>query len=144
MIEIANLREFQGQLQRLLGALGKFQDTAYQELEQKLKQALKLLAGHASVYPDKPAGSTYRRTKTLGRLWTTAQPQVTVMGHVLDARIGNKTPYGPYVQDPDEQAWMHVGRWQTTHDVAAAHAGEVSHLVAQAGVRVVERIAAVV
>jgi len=144
MIEIANLSEFQGQLKRLLGALEGFQDTAYEELGQRLEQALLLLAGHASVYPQAPPGSRYDRTRTLGRLWTAARPQVAVTGHVMDARIGNNTPYGPYVQDPEAQAWMHAGRWRTTHDVAVAHAGEVSHLVAQAGPVIVQRIASAV
>ena len=30
--------------------------------------------------------------------------------------IGNKVPYGKWVQDPVLQAWMHVGRWKHTDD----------------------------
>lgn len=141
MVEIANLTAFRAQVERLLAELGKFKETSFDELEKKLEQALLLLAGHASVYPPRQVGSRYQRTRTLGRLWTRAHPQVTVGGHVLDARIGNATPYGPYVQDPDQQAWMHAGRWQTTDQVVGAHMGEVEHLVAQAGGEIVSRIA---
>ena len=80
---------------------------------------------------------------TLGRLWTAATPQVTVGGHVLDARISNATPYGPYVQDPERQAAQHRGRWKTTDEIVREHVGEVGPLLAQAGYRIVERVAEV-
>jgi hypothetical protein len=107
-------------------------------------QALMLLATYAADYPPQPPNSSYRRTGTLGRLWTAATPTVTVRGHVLDARIENATPYGPQVQDPDAQRPVHRGRWQTTEDVVAQHMDEVEHLTAQAGVEIVERIAGAV
>jgi hypothetical protein len=145
MIEIVNLEEFQRQVEALRAAIRKeFPDGLMAEMEKRLAQALHLLAGHAAVYPQQPAGSRYARTRTLGRLWTTAHPQITVRGHVIDARIGNATPYGPYVQDPEGQAWMHRGRWQTTDDVVQAHVGEVEGLIADVGLEVVERIAGAV
>ena len=64
-------------------------------------------------YPPEPPESTYTRTMKLYDKWTKA-----VTMSPLQAIVGNAIAYGPYVQDPDKQAWMHRGRWQTTKDVA--------------------------
>jgi hypothetical protein len=143
VIEIVNLAQFQRQLERLQAALQREADgAALETVGQSVHTALLLLATYAAEYPPAPQNSAYRRTGTLGRLWTTATPQVTVQGHVFEARISNATPYGPRVQDPEAQIAVHRGRWQTTEEVVQAHADEVDALVAQAGLTIVERVAA--
>lgn len=145
MIEFSNAREFLVKLRRLRKALKEeMRGGAQKELGQVVTKALRLMASRASRYPQQPPESAYRRTKTLGRLWTQAMPQITIGGNVIDARLQNRTPYGPYVQDPDAQAWMHRGRWQTTDDVQEETRPEVEMLLQQAGLRMVKRIAAAV
>ena len=67
-----------------------------------------------ATYPPERPNSSYVRTNTLGRNWTHEE---FVSLYEISTVLGNVTPYGPYVQDPNEQAWMHVGHWQTTADV---------------------------
>lgn len=90
---------------------------AADELGKAMDRALLLLQGDMADYPPPPPGSTYRRTGTLGRRWTSARREVEITGGMLQGRVGNNTPYGPYVQDPAQQAQVHRGRWQTTADV---------------------------
>ena len=73
-------------------------------------------------YPSPPAGSTYRRTGTLGRRWTT---DVNVTAHGIRGAVGNNTPYAPWVQAEAFQAWMHRGRWQTDRDVLDDNEGAI-------------------
>lgn len=139
---IDGLEEFRAKVERIRAALeAEFPGGAMGELETVTTQALMLLATYAAEYPPAPADSSYRRTGTLGRLWMAATPHVTVSGHVLDARIANATPYGPYVQDPERQAAQHRGRWKTTDQVVEEHAEEIAPLLAQAGYRIVQRVA---
>ena len=104
-------------------------------------QALIMLAGDASQYPDPPPGSTYRRTGTLGRLWHQSRPVVKVRKHSMRGTIGNATPYGPYVQDPDLQASVHRGRWRTTQDVIDERRQDVLNMFERANVSVVNEVA---
>jgi len=141
---ITGLEKFKEEVERVIAALeAEAAGGAMSELQVVATQALMLLGTYAAEYPAAPADSGYRRTGTLGRLWTAATPQVTVGGHVLDARISNVTPYGPYVQDPERQAAQHRGRWKTTDEIVREHVGEVGPLLAQAGYRIVERVAEV-
>jgi len=55
----------------------------------------------------------YRRTRTLGRKWTT---KVEFISGGVVGTIGNATPYGPYVQSRADQAQVHAGRWGTAED----------------------------
>lgn len=76
------------------------------------------IQGEMATYPAPPPTSTYVRTGTLGRAWTTT-------GSRLSYTVGNNTVYAPYVQDADRQAWMHVGRWQTAQEVVEKHTAEI-------------------
>lgn len=67
-------------------------------------------------YPSQPPGTRYRRTGTLGRTWTSAQPTWRVSASGFDGRIGNSTPYAPFVQG-ERQARVHQGRWGTVQDI---------------------------
>ncbi len=55
----------------------------------------------------------YRRTGTLGRLWTSAKPKIDIGKKEFYGEIGNATPYGQFVQDENFQALYHQGNWQT-------------------------------
>jgi hypothetical protein len=110
-------------------------------LEDAAHRILLLFGSYAAEYPPAPSGSAYGRTFTLGRLWTAARPRITITGHLLDARLSNATPYGPYVQDPDEQAEVHKGRWDTTDEIVSDHQAEVAPLMEKAGLKMVEDIA---
>lgn len=90
-----------------------------------MTQSLALLVDDIATYPPEPANSSYTRTLDLGRFWTSAQYEIGATTGGITGVIGNavrsrKTgrAYGPYVQDADEQAWMHRGRWRTDQDVA--------------------------
>ncbi len=95
-----------------------------------LREALKLAAqkwllrrqAELARYPAPPANSSYRRTGTLGRTWTSAKPSYAgTNGTTFQAKVGNATPYGPYVQgDPKKkpgQAKIHQGRWSNVPQV---------------------------
>jgi hypothetical protein len=66
-------------------------------------------------YPPVPPRSKYQRTGTLGRGWLHR-----VEGAQGIVRLENVTPYAPWVQGY-QQAWMHVGRWETVEQVMARY-----------------------
>ncbi len=70
--------------------------------------------GGMKVYPPAPPASTYVRTGTLGRRWTTKP--IREAGAV-GREVGNNTDYGPFVQSDELQATVHRGRWQTDAQV---------------------------
>ena len=79
-----------------------------------VRSVARLISDLAS-YPPAPPTSRYRRTGTLGRRWTS---ETRVTSDSLRGEIGNNTSYGPFVQSSEDQAHMHVGRWQTDQQVA--------------------------
>lgn len=79
-----------------------------------MQRAVLRLQRDMADYPPQRPGSSYVRTGTLGRRWTT---QVTRSGDGLQGKIGNNTVYGPFVQSQRFQASVHRGRWQTDEDV---------------------------
>jgi hypothetical protein len=136
------MEKFRKDLAALQMRLAEMPEIAEGRVGDAMEAGLLHLAGAAADYPPAPAESTYRRTGTLGRLWTQARPVVAgVQGALVQGRIGNRTPYGPYVQDPAQQAWFHRGRWQTTEDVVRDEAGAVEQLLAQAGAEIVRDLA---
>jgi len=144
MLDPSGLEEFSDDARRLSAALARYGEFARQEIGGKMRQALLLLAGRAAVYPSPPGGSTYRRMGTLGRLWRGGRPVVNFGGGgaSVEGTISNATPYGPFVQSPAEQAYMHRGRWQTTEDVIRDSVGDVDALVSEAVDAILARIAA--
>ena len=124
--------------EELMQAFRDFPEIAQGEVEVALDKALLLLQGAMADYPAQAGDTAYRRTGTLGRLWTAAQREVYEAGHhVWEGRIGNATPYGPYVQDPDRQAPWHAQRWKTTADVVKENEQAIAALLAQAGGNIV-------
>jgi len=88
-------------------------------LRKPMDRALFRLAEKMSVYPPPPPGSTYRRTGTYGRRWTTASREIrTATATRIEGRIGNNTVYGPVVGSKQFQAKIHKDRWGTDESVA--------------------------
>lgn len=99
-------------IDKLQAKLGKVM--AAQTLRPPMQRSVYRLQRYMGRYPAQPASSTYRRTGTLGRRWTT---EVTKgAGGGLIGKIGNNTTYGPWVQSSRFQARVHRGRWQTDED----------------------------
>lgn len=88
-------------------------------LRKPMDRALFKLANVMSVYPPPPPGSTYRRTGTYGRRWTTATREIaTSTAKRIEGRIGNNTSYGPRVGSKQFQAPVHRDRWTTDEEAA--------------------------
>jgi hypothetical protein len=104
-IEIRGIDE----LQRKLG-----QVASTEVLRRGMQKVVYRVQGRMADYPPPPASSTYRRTGTLGRKWTT---DVAVTGDGVQGKVGNNTGYGPWVQSDMFQARVHKGRWQTDRQV---------------------------
>lgn len=91
-----------------------------------LTDASVLVLRHIRTYPAQRAGSSYIRTGALGKSWSRRPPQGT--GLDMFAVVGSDpgvAPYNIYVQHPELQAAVHVGRWQTTEDVVRRDTAEV-------------------
>lgn len=139
----ADWEGFQEDLQQLVAALGDFPQIAAGDVRLGIEKALLLLQGRAAEYPPAPQGSSYRRTGTLGRLWTGATRVVELgeSGAFVQGRVGNATPYGPYVQDPGDQAEIHKGRWKTTDEIVADADDEIEMILSNAGAAIVQHLA---
>lgn len=96
------------------------------------------IAGDAANYPPPPDGSTYVRTFTLRDGWLDAQPSFDMSGDTLMAVLTNPTPYGGYVQGPDDQAWMHEGRWRTTDAIMDSWEGRVAQAIEDGLIRLLD------
>jgi len=134
---------FEGDLQQLLDALGAFPDIAQSRVSGAIEKGLLLLQGRMAVYPPAPMGSTYRRTGTLGRTWTSAARVVEMeSGAFVSGRVGNATPYGPWVQHPEDQTAVHKAHgWKTTADVLAESENDIAEILVEAGGSIVQDLA---
>jgi hypothetical protein len=141
-VDPASLAAFQAAIGQLERDLANFPEIAGGEVKPALEKALMVLQGEAADYPPAPPSRRYRRTGTLGRLWASGARVVEGSGINLVGRVGNRAPYGPYVQDPDRQAAWHRGRWRTTDQVKEDGAPAVGEVLGQAGVRIVEKLGA--
>jgi hypothetical protein len=139
----ADWEGFQEELQQLTEALAEFPRIAAGDVRGGVEKALLLLQGRAAEYPPAPVGSGYRRTGTLGRLWAGATRVVELgeSGAFVQGRVGNATPYSPYVQGPDDQAQVHKGRWQTTDQIVDAAGDEIGLILEDAGASIVRHLA---
>ncbi|MCI0726433.1 MAG: hypothetical protein L0332_06880 [Chloroflexi bacterium] len=99
-----------------------FLEPAFNRIGARLTSALRR-------YPPAPAGSTYRRTNTLGRRWTFSVKR-SLFG--IKLLVGNNTQHGPWVQSADQQARVHQGRWQTDAQVLEQNAEAVLDEVQEA------------
>lgn len=83
-------------------------------LSAPMQRAVLRLQRDMADYPPQRPGSSYVRTGTLGRRWTT---KVERQSDGLTGRVGNNTVYGPFVQSSRFQAAVHRGRWQTDEQI---------------------------
>lgn len=83
-------------------------------LRRAMVRSVERLRNRMADYPPQRSGSSYRRTGTLGRRWTT---RVEALSAGVRGRVGNNTRYGPFVQSSAFQASVHRGRWQTDQQV---------------------------
>lgn len=81
---------------------------------QTMDKAVKYVHSQVPPYPPEPPNSTYTRRLLLGKSITT---EVRGIGAETVGIIGTKIEYAPWVISEDQQAWMHVGRWWTLHQV---------------------------
>jgi len=145
VIEGEGLEQFQADLAEFMARLEDFPEIAAGQVELAIEQALMVLQGDAADYPAAPADSWYRRTGTLGRLWVAGQRVVEAApgnsAAFVMGRVGNATPYGPYVMDPQTQMPAHKGRWRTTTQVVTDNQEAINTLLAQAGAGIVAELA---
>ena len=83
-------------------------------------QSRRLLIDALSQYPEERSGQKYVRTNALKRGWQRASP----LDQGGSFQLVNATPYAGLVQG-NNQAWMHVGRWQKASDIAHEHEEEI-------------------
>lgn len=106
----------------LIAALQREPELARPILEQTTRAALLDFLDPLTDYPAAIPSSRYRRTGDLGRLWTTAQPEIHVQSTGFEGALGNARPGAEYVQGED-QASIHAGRWPTVRQVAEERQG---------------------
>lgn len=71
----------------------------------------------------------YRRTRTLGRRWTT---KVEFINGGVVGTVGNVTPYAPLVQGRETQAGIHYMHWQTAEDTLEAMQQDIFNTLSEA------------
>ena len=85
-----------------------------------MNQAVQHLHRRIAKYPKKPSHSTYRRTGTLGRKWTTK-----VENNGRRGEVGNNVNYAIYVQGPKRRHFHKATGWKTIAEVAEQEQGAV-------------------
>jgi len=122
----------------LIRALNEYPSIAEPDLRTATEQAYAGLVDPLATYPSQ-APTNYVRSGNLGRAWSSAIPELVFQRSTFSGRLGNAMPYGPYVQG-DEQAYMHVGRWQTVREIVRVREPNIQRAYEAAG----ERIAAAI
>lgn len=79
-------------------------------LRPPMQRAVFRLQRDMANYPPARPSSTYIRTGTYGRRWTTA---INESNRGLAGKVGNNTVYGPFVGSEQFQAPVHRNRWLT-------------------------------
>jgi len=92
----------------LIQKLGKVEGTKH--LRQPMQRAVYRLQGRMAQYPAQRTNSSYRRTGTLGRKWTS---KIEQGNGIIRGKVGNNASYAPLVQSYQFQARIHRGLWQT-------------------------------
>ena len=88
-----------------------------------------LIQNQMANYPPAIAGSSYRRTGTLGRRWTMVVNQYPGM---IATEVGNNTKYAPWVQSDQFQAKVHAGRWKTDVQVLRDNTSSILRILESA------------
>ncbi len=110
-IEIQGMKELERKLKHL-------PDKLNQLTHKTMETSLQLLQQNTPEYPPAPPESKYIRTGTLGRSLGGAGGKPTVYsikgsGANVVGTFGTNLSYAKYVIDPENQAYMHKGRWWT-------------------------------
>jgi hypothetical protein len=113
LVDIQHLPEVQAAIQR-------FGNGIQPALRTVSGQARRILIDALSVYPAERPGQKYVRTKALERGWQRAVPIDQGRGF----QLVNAVAHASLVQG-DDQAWMHVGRWQKASEIAHEHEEEI-------------------
>lgn len=80
-------------------------------LEAPMQRSVFRLQARMAQYPAQRPNSTYRRTGTLGRRWTS---KIERSVNELRGKVGNNTIYAPFVQSARLQAAIHQSLWINT------------------------------
>ena len=119
-------------LEELQGKLSKFTPEMHKAMNITMERSLVALQDAIPPYPPKPVTSKYRRTGTLGKsigrdgkAVGTGIYEITGAGGNIQGRFGTNLVYAKYVIDPEQQAYMHKGRWWTMAKLAKDARGEV-------------------
>lgn len=152
------------EVQGLEEAIRRFGDTGLVRsvLKDAMHKAVYFLHERLAKYPPPPAGFhvefvserqrryffwalrtgeivvPYRRTGTLGRLWTT---KVEGQGADLVGTVGNAVPYARYVMGEGMQAAVHQGRWPTAESVARESTPQIVGYFSEAMEEIARRLA---
>jgi hypothetical protein len=151
-IEIEGLERLQGKLQTLES--GRY-------LKSVLQAAALDIKGYMAWYPPSTAANSpfarrwyergygprwyrkdgsingYQTSEMLDRKWAAARPRVSAKK--LEAKVGVKVSYAPYVQSEEKQAWFHRARgWRTDEDAVEQRGPHVIRLVQRAVRRILE------
>jgi hypothetical protein len=103
---------------RALALLSRAPDAISIAMRGAMEDGTTYVLARIKRYPAQRAGSTYRRTNTLGRSWSR---RIEGSGTTLRGVVGSNgamAPYNRVVQDRERQARVHRGRWHTIQDVA--------------------------
>jgi hypothetical protein len=106
-------------LEKVVQKMAQFPAKLKIQMKRNMMASLDVLQENVPPYPQPPANSTYKRTGTLGKSigGGTMKPAIyNVTGSGMDVvgKYGTKLSYAKYVIDPEQQAYMHRGRWWTT------------------------------
>lgn len=135
----------------LIAKYGRIREQLPASMKRTMVRSVIYAQGQIPAYPAPPAGSSYRRTGTLGRVVTafpghsgprslgggggdnggTPLTRVEAMGGGVKGVIGGRLSYLPYVIGDDSgggQAWMHSGRWWILEKVIAGARGGIARL----------------
>ena len=118
MTEIQGLEKLQAKLKKI---------TEFQRvMKPPMTKATALLHDEIANYPPNPAHSTYRRTGTLGRRWTS---KVDTHSQGVAGKVGNVTSYAQWVQSNEKQVWFHrAAGWKTDKTVTDNQADAIRRL----------------
>lgn len=113
-------------LSELQAKLGQAQARMPKFLQDTTLKAVLYVHAHMPAYPPAPAGSTYRRTGTLGRTVTSLMgTEPTALSRVegslfgkVTGIVGTRLSYAPWVIDEDRQTRSHKANgWWTLQKV---------------------------
>lgn len=117
-------------------ALAEYPDLVAREFRPASEAALLGLIPEVATYPG-GGSSSYTRTGTLGRTWTSAQPEyVSMIFGGFHASIGNATPYGHWVQGDDQAQALGARGWKKVEAIAQGAKGRIEGYYAAAAQKV--------